>query len=384
MHDVYINYAFFYLPVFKLLSIMKKNLCLVVASVLVLSLTSRVLSGADAPKKHLGIATYSVKGLESDIEGAFKALSDDGYAVMEISNYNAGNGTVAGYKPTDYAALAEKYGIDIISSHVRAKFDVKDVEGSIAAWGKALDDHKAMGCKYVVFPMYTWAGTVEGVKAECDLMNKIGTEANKRGIKFGYHNHNFEFATIANTDQLYEDFLIANTDPDKVFFQLDVYWIMVGGQDPVAYLKKYPDRFKVLHIKDEYVVGASGKLNYEAIFNQFYRNGYEDWFVEMEAKMTPEQLAQNLARMEQMKQRQGGQQAAPQGGAPGQGRPAGQAGQQAGTQGGAQGQGRPAGQGAPPQGPRQQDPAVQAEQLKTSLQGIKESADYLLKAAFVK
>jgi sugar phosphate isomerase/epimerase len=279
---------------------------------------------------------------------------------MEISNYNAGNGTVAGYKPADYAALAEKYGIDIISSHVRAKFDVKDVEGSLVAWGKALEDHKAMGCKYVVFPMYTWAGTVEGVKAECDLMNKIGEEANKRGIKFGYHNHNFEFATIANTSQLYEDFLIANTDPDKVFFQLDVYWIMVGGQDPVAYLKKYPNRFKVLHIKDEYVVGASGKLNYEAIFNQFYKNGYQDWFVEMEAKMTPEQLAQNLARMEQMKQRQGGQQAAPQSDAPGQG--------------------RPAGQGAP----RQQDPAAQAEQLKTSLQGIKESADYLQKAAFVK
>jgi sugar phosphate isomerase/epimerase len=354
---------------------MKKILGLVMAGLIVLSVSSPAQSGKSGAKKHLGIATYSVKGLESDLEGSFKSLADDGYVVMEISNYNAGTGLVAGKQPAEYAALAEKYGIDIISSHARAKFDVKDTEGSIAAWGKVFDDHKAMGCKYVVFPMNTWAGTEEAVKEQCDLLNKIGDEANKRGLKFGYHNHNFEFATIAGTDKIYEDFLIANTDPDKVFFQMDVYWITIGGQDPVAYLKKYPTRFKVLHIKDEYVVGASGKINYEAIFKQFYKNGYEDWFVELEGKMTPEQLAQNLARMEQMKQRQGGQQAAQQpgqqGGAPGQ-------------QAGAPGQPRPAGQTAPPAGGGQRDPAAQAEQLKTSLQGIKESADYLMKASFVK
>jgi sugar phosphate isomerase/epimerase len=340
-----------------------------------LFVASSALSGAPKSKKQLGIATYSVKGLESDIEGSFKALADDGYVVMEISNYNAGNGTVAGYKPAEYAALAEKYGLDIISSHARAKFDVKDVDGTVAAWGKVFDDHKAMGCKYVIFPMNTWAGTVEGLKAECDLLNKIGAEANKRDIKFGYHNHNMEFATVAGTNQMYEDFLIANTDPDKVFFQMDVYWITVGGQDPVAYLKKYPDRFKVLHIKDEYVVGESGKIDYKAIFKQFYKNGYKDWFVELESKMTKEQLEQNLARMEQMKQRQaqGGQQAGLQGGAPGQARQGAQGGQP-GQQAGAPPQARPAGSTQP----------TKAEQLKTSLEGIKQSADYLLKSSFVK
>jgi sugar phosphate isomerase/epimerase len=334
---------------------MKKFLCISVISVLALFVVSSALSGAPRSKKHLGIATYSVKGLESDIEGSFKALADDGYVVMEISNYNAGKGTVAGYKPAEYAALAEKYGLDIISSHARAKFDVKDIEGTLAAWGKVFDDHKAMGCKYVVFPMNMWAGTVEGLKAECDLLNKIGEEANKRGIKFGYHNHNFEFATIPNTNQLFEDFLIANTDPDKVFFQMDVYWITVGGQDPVAYLKKYPDRFKVLHIKDDYVIGESGTINYKAIFKQFYKNGNKDWFVEMEAKMTEEQKKQSLAMMEQMKQRQGGHQQGPQGGAP-----------------------------ARNPGFGQQAPQSPAEQLKTSLEGIRQSAVYLMKSKFVK
>jgi sugar phosphate isomerase/epimerase len=345
---------------------MKNFLSVSVLAIFILLGTSSAVSGAH--KKHLGIATYSVKGLESDIEGSFKSLAADGYVVMEISNYNAGTGLVAGLKPAEYAALAEKYGLDIISSHARAKFDVKDVDATLAAWGKVFDDHKTMGCKYVIFPMNTWAQTTDGVKAECDLMNRIGAEANKRGIKFGYHNHNFEFATIAGTNQIYEDFLIANTDPDKVFFQMDVYWITVGGQDPVAYLKKYPDRYKVLHIKDEYVVGESGKINYKAIFKQFYKNGYKDWFVELEAKMTKEQIEQNLARMEQMKQRQGGKQTT----------------QPAAPQGGATGQARPAGQGAPPAGMGQRDPKVVAEQLKTSLEGIKLSADYLLKSSFVK
>jgi sugar phosphate isomerase/epimerase len=319
---------------------------------------------SECSKKHLGIATYSVKGLESDIEGSFKALADDGYVVMEISNYDANTGLVAGYKPADYSALVKKYGMEIISSHARAKFDIKDEAGTLAAWGKVFDDHKIMGCKYVVLPMNLWSGTVEGVKAECDLMNKIGDEANKRGIKFGYHNHHLEFVPIPNTDKFYEDFLIENTDPGKVFFQMDVYWITQGGQDPVTYLKKYPTRFKELHIKDEYVVGATGKIDYKAIFTQFYKNGYEDWFVEMEDKMTPEEREQSKSMMDAMKQIQ--------------------------ARGGtmqdlmaelsknrSQG-GPPAGFGAP------QDPEIVAEKLKTSLEGIKQSADFLLKSDFVK
>ena len=345
---------------------MKKILYAGVAAALTLLLTIPAYCGNPGKVKQLGIATYSVKGLESDIEGSLKALGDDGYVVMEISNYDAGKRTVAGYTPADYAALAEKYGLDIISSHARANFNVKDVEGTLAAWGKVFDDHKILGCKYVVFPMNMWAGTVEGVKAECELMNKIGEEANKRGILFGYHNHSTEFATLVNTGQFYEDFLIANTDPEKVFFQMDVYWVTVGGQDPVAYLKKYPDRFKVLHIKDEYVIGESGKINYEAIFKQFYKNGQKDWFVEIEGKMTPEQKEQSASMMEAMKavQARGGT-------------------MQEVMQEMMKNQPKD-GKGSPMPGFGPQDPKVVAEQLKVSLEAIKLSADYLKNSKFVK
>jgi len=352
------------------MKIFSRNNVIFIITLFILTATSaEVKSQAE---KSLGIATYSVKGLETDIEGSFRSLQNDGYAVMEISNYNANNRTVAGYSPVEYAALVEKYGMDIISSHSRAKFDVNDVVGSLEAWGKIFDDHKDMGCKYVVLPMNTWSNTIEAVKAECDLMNKIGEEANKRGIKFGYHNHNFEFSKLGDTDYLIEDFLIENTDPDKVFFQMDVYWVTVGGQDPVAYLKKYPNRFQLLHIKDDYVIGESGNINYEAIFNQFYANGFKDWFVEIEEQMTEERKAQMQAMMEMMQQRQSpaGQKPAAQGEAPAQDNQADQSQQRA--------------QANPPAGASQPDTQAQADRLRISLEAISKSAEYLRNASFVK
>ncbi len=348
---------------------MKNIFRLNVAVLAVLLITTSAFAGAVVPKKHIGVQVYSVKGFETDVPGSLKTLADDGYVTLELANYDAATGLVAGYKPAEFAALVKKYGLEIVSSHARAKFDVKDEAGTLAGWGKLFDDHKIMGCKYVVFPMNMWAGTVEGLKAECNLMNKIGDEANKRGIKFGYHNHNMEFATVADTKQLYEDFLIANTDPKKVFFEMDVYWITIGGQDPVAYLKKYPTRFLALHIKDEYVLGESGKINFQAIFNQFYKNGHNVWFVEMEGKMTKEEREKSMAMMEAMKgvQAKGGtmqdmmaemskNQPKDKDGKPVQ----------------------PTGFGGP------KDPKVVAEELKTSLDGLKQSADFLIKSDFVK
>jgi sugar phosphate isomerase/epimerase len=348
---------------------MRKLLGSIFVVAMAMLISAPILKGAEAPKKHLGVQVYSVKNFDIDVKGSLKTLADEGYVELEIANYDAASGLVAGMKPADFAALAKSYGLNVLSSHARSKFDVKDEAGTLAAWSKLFDDHKAMGCKYVILPMNIWAGTVDGLKAECALLNKIGDEANKRGIKFGYHNHNMEFAKVATTDQTYEEFLIANTDPSKVIFELDVYWSTVGGQDPTAFLKKYPKRIQLLHIKDEYVVGASGKINYKDIFTQFYKNGYKNWFVEMEGKMTPEQHEQSMKMMEAMKQVQaeGGSMQDVMAKMMPKPDPNAKQGQQ-----------------APPPGFGKKDPQAAAEELKVSLEGLKESADYLLKSDFVK
>lgn len=113
------------------------------------------------------------------------------------------------------------------------------------------------------------------------------------GIPFGYHNHDMEFAKVVpggtemkfgrhNKGEKVYDIFLANTDPSLVFFEMDVYWAVMGQQDPVEYITKYADRIKVLHIKDRYVLGDSGMMNFEQIFKHFYANGHKDYFVEME------------------------------------------------------------------------------------------------------
>ena len=76
--------------------------------------------------------------------------------------------------------------------------------------------------------------------------------------------------------------MLEKLDKENVFFQMDVYWVTEGGYDPVKYLKEYPGRFPVLHIKDEQAVGASGNINFKPIFKAAYKQGMVDFYVEVE------------------------------------------------------------------------------------------------------
>ena len=134
---------------------------------------------------------------------------------------------------------------------------------------------------------------VEETKFVCEVFNEAGKIVKAAGIPFGYHNHDMEFAKVVpggtemkfgrhNKGEKVYDIFLANTDPSLVFFEMDVYWAVMGQQDPVEYITKYADRIKVLHIKDRYVLGDSGMMNFEQIFKHFDANGHKDYFVEME------------------------------------------------------------------------------------------------------
>ena len=83
------------------------------------------------------------------------------------------------------------------------------------------------------------------------------------------------------------DYLLTNTDPAKVFFQLDVYWTVMGGASPVEYMQKYAGRFEMIHIKDKYEIGQSGMVGFEPIFRNFRKAGVQAFVVEMEYASTP-------------------------------------------------------------------------------------------------
>jgi sugar phosphate isomerase/epimerase len=114
----------------------------------------------------------------------------------------------------------------------------------------------------------------------CEYFNKVGLNTAASSITFCYHNHSFEFGSI-DGHQIY-NYLLENTSPNHVFFEQDVYWAQVGGANPVELMKTHPNRFKCIHIKDEKEIGASGKMDFQAIFDQMKINKIKDWYVEVE------------------------------------------------------------------------------------------------------
>jgi sugar phosphate isomerase/epimerase len=119
-----------------------------------------------------------------------------------------------------------------------------------------------------------------GLKRYCEYFEKVGEKCNAKGIRFGYHNHSEEFKELEGV-KIY-DYMLQNTDPSKVFFQMDLHWVRVGGADPVKYFEQYPGRFVLWHVKDKAEVGASGNMNFKEIFDNRQDSGVKYYIVEVE------------------------------------------------------------------------------------------------------
>ena len=140
--------------------------------------------------------------------------------------------------------------------------------------------HKAAGAEYIVVPSMRKISTLKDLQTYCRYFNEVGARCAAAGMKFGYHNHSREFEKIE--DKVMLDYMLENTDPDKVLFEMDVYWAVMGKASPVDYFKKYPGRIKLLHIKDRREIGQSGMVGFDAIFANAREAGVENIIVEIE------------------------------------------------------------------------------------------------------
>ncbi|WP_234408464.1 sugar phosphate isomerase/epimerase family protein [Marinilabilia salmonicolor] len=122
--------------------------------------------------------------------------------------------------------------------------------------------------------------SLEGLKQYCEYFNEVGKRCRENGIIFGYHNHDGEFAELEG--EVIYDFMLQNTNPENVFFQLDLYWIKEGGKNAVDYFNNYPGRFLHLHVKDEKELGASGEMDFESSFAMADKAGVDYLIVEVE------------------------------------------------------------------------------------------------------
>lgn len=240
--------------------------------------------------KEIGIELYSVRELIGNAElyaqnheSTLKSIAGFGYTSVEAANYS--DGKLYGVAPEQFKADVEAAGLKVLSSHVvKYLTDEEIASGDFSAempwWEQAVAAHKAAGMKYMVAPGINIPETLEGLKVVCNYMNAVGKLCKENGMMFGYHNHSHEFDKVE--DKVAYDFMVENTDPELVFFQMDVYWADNARVSPVEYFKRYPGRFTCLHIKDVAEVGQSGKVGFDAIFNNFDISGTKDIVVEME------------------------------------------------------------------------------------------------------
>lgn len=253
---------------------------------------------ADAKKKEICFQMYSVRDLIGNPDKFAKnhkevlsKLAAMGYTSTEAANYD--NGKLYGLTPEAYKAEIEAAGLKVLSSHVGHNLNAEELQsgkfdGALKWWELCIACHKAAGMKYIVNPGVNFPKNLKEAKVICDYLNKVGEMANAAGLKFGYHNHSYEFNKVDG--KVWYDYMIENTDADKVFFEMDVYWAVRGQVSPVEYFNRYPNRFTLLHIKDHNEIGQSGMVGFDAIFRNADKAGLKGWVLELEHGSTPDIL----------------------------------------------------------------------------------------------
>ena len=261
--------------------------------------------------KSFGLQTYSLtvnrddKEFSSNVPGGLKRLAQMGYTTLELAGYNADEVKIGDLPMAEFKKHAEDAGLKIVSSHVGSAaggMHTKDnLQVHLDHWKRVADHHAAIGCKYIIQPGQPSTRNVAEVALVGEHYNEIGKVVKAAGLIFGFHNHDGEFQRVFPRGQMalplgrrgwpygtpegskiIMDGLLEVFDPSLVVFQLDVYWCVMGLQDPVAWMKKYPNHIKLLHIKDVSVLGESGFMNFQKIFETAYANGIQDFFVELE------------------------------------------------------------------------------------------------------
>jgi sugar phosphate isomerase/epimerase len=255
------------------------------------------------PGTRPGIQLYTInEAMRADPKGSLQRLRKTGFLEVESAGFGA-------LSAKQFRGLLDDAGLSCPSAHVQ--FDVDNLD-------RAFADAHALGATYAVSGMMR--SLVLGSKAPKDalgtgisldeakgtaaLANRIGESARRAGLQFTYHNHNFEFADTGGGAIGY-DVLLRETDPQLVKFEIDCGWMIFAGHDPVAYFKKYPHRFPMIHVKDFLPPASSGPMrgaelgrgsvDYKPIFAAALEAGLQHYFVEQEgpfARMSPLEAAQ--------------------------------------------------------------------------------------------
>jgi len=283
-----------------------RNLGLAVAAT---SLLPRALFG-EAMGLPPGIQLYTVReDLPKDTPGTLKQLHEIGFSEVETAGFGK-------YSTKEFRQMLDDAGLKVPSAHLNL---------NAADLGPVFEDAHTLGAHFATSSSLATgnlprrpAGTpgprpamsplgLDGFKKLAEQMNGIGTKAKAAGLQYAYHNHNYEFEKMPDGSFGY-DVLVNNTDHGLVAFEIDCGWMSVGGADPISYFKKYPGRFKMIHVKEfQPVTGpvtslsgparpkgtnlGEGFIDYKPIFAAGKKAGVQHAFSEQEDPFPVSQMA---------------------------------------------------------------------------------------------
>jgi sugar phosphate isomerase/epimerase len=217
----------------------------------------------------VALELYTVRDeTERDFTGTLRRIAEMGYPAVEFAGYG-------GLSAREMATLLKETGLKAASTHVRLPTLESDIEQEI-------DYCLEIGCSFLILP---WLApelrTPDAFRALATHLNEWGLRCKERGVTFGYHNHDFEFAQYEGKYLL--DYLLDSTEPALVALELDVYWAAYAGVDPSAYIRQRSGRIPLIHVKDmtpdrNFTEVGDGILGLEKVM-QVARDCGAQWFI---------------------------------------------------------------------------------------------------------
>ncbi len=266
---------------------------------------------ADSPagsfKGQIGLQLYSLRdAFKADVPGTLDKVKALGIVEVETAN-------TYGMPPEKFAAMLAERGLKAISGHFQYGAMEKDISAVVA-------EAKALGLQFAACPWipHEAAEFTEAVakKAAADF-NRWGEAFSKVGIKFAYHPHGYEFVPRPDGSTLF-DLLMAETKPEFVTFEMDVFWVIYPGKDPVELMRKYPTRFALMHLKDlrkgrptgfytghtdvkDNVPIGSGQVDWPAVLREAANIGVKHYFIEDESPIAEQQMPESIRYLNSLK-----------------------------------------------------------------------------------
>ncbi len=283
---------------------MRSSACLLAA---VLS-AGAVTAFAEGFQNHLGLQLYSLRDqTKQSTTGALDLAAGFGFTEVET----AGTGSLG---VTDFAKELQARKLTVVASHAGYEAFQKDT-------AKVIADAKVLGAKYVIIPWLPHdkekGFSADDARRVAADFNTWGEACRAAGLQFGFHPHGFEFKADAAGITPF-DIIARETKAELVTFEIDVFWVFHAGQDPVKLMEKYPDRWRLMHVKDirkgavtglstgsapptDKVAVGDGQIDWPAVLRAAAKAGVKHYFIEDEGVQPLKEIPASVAYLKSLK-----------------------------------------------------------------------------------